>query len=151
MGGILMYVNLFQLCATDKTLEFDRDFRIKHYAGDVMWVSFWNKAAHFIFVFPAALKWHNILIYCCFCASQNSCHTQLQSAALAYQLNLLLVPCSTEWEFVLGVKQKESEGWGWGESSAPGEEKGKKGSSVYAGKLHWANKVWFRHLFGVII
>ncbi|RLV91160.1 hypothetical protein DV515_00014218 [Chloebia gouldiae] len=25
------------LCATDKTLEFDRDFRIKHYAGDVIY------------------------------------------------------------------------------------------------------------------
>ncbi|KAJ7398343.1 Unconventional myosin-Ig [Pitangus sulphuratus] len=25
-----------KLCATDKTLEFDRDFRIKHYAGDVI-------------------------------------------------------------------------------------------------------------------
>ncbi|NXT46929.1 MYO1D protein, partial [Pluvianellus socialis] len=26
-----------KLCATDKTLEFDRDFRIKHYAGDVIY------------------------------------------------------------------------------------------------------------------
>lgn len=24
-----------QLCPTDKTMEFNRDFRIKHYAGDV--------------------------------------------------------------------------------------------------------------------
>lgn len=64
-------------------------------------------------------------------ASQNSCHTQLQSAALAYQLNLLLVPCSTEWEFVLGVKQKESEGWGWGQSSAPGKKKEGKKAAVF--------------------
>ncbi|XP_068023276.1 LOW QUALITY PROTEIN: unconventional myosin-Id [Melanerpes formicivorus] len=28
---------LHLLCATDKTLEFDRDFRIKHYAGDVIY------------------------------------------------------------------------------------------------------------------
>ncbi|NXI56532.1 MYO1D protein, partial [Chloroceryle aenea] len=26
-----------KLCATDKTLEFDRDFRIRHYAGDVIY------------------------------------------------------------------------------------------------------------------
>lgn len=64
-------------------------------------------------------------------ASQNSCHIQLQSAALAYQLNLLLVPCSTEWEFVLGVKQKESEEWGWGQSSAPGKKKEGKKAAVF--------------------
>ncbi|KAL2295156.1 hypothetical protein Nmel_018311 [Mimus melanotis] len=29
--------SLPHLCATDKTLEFDRDFRIKHYAGDVIY------------------------------------------------------------------------------------------------------------------
>ncbi|PNI47277.1 MYO1D isoform 12, partial [Pan troglodytes] len=28
-----------KLCASDKILEFDRDFRIRHYAGDV--VSSW--------------------------------------------------------------------------------------------------------------
>lgn len=26
----------FQLSPTDKSLEFDRDFRIRHYAGDVV-------------------------------------------------------------------------------------------------------------------
>lgn len=65
-------------------------------------------------------------------ASQNSCHTQLQSAALAYQLNLLLVPFSTEWEFVLGVKQKESEAWGVrGEQCSRGKKKKGKKTSMF--------------------
>lgn len=60
-------------------------------------------------------------------ASQNSCHTQLQGAVPAYHLNLLLVPCSTEWEFVLGVKQKESEVWGVRrEQCSRGNKKGEK-------------------------
>ncbi|NXF42259.1 MYO1G protein, partial [Nyctibius bracteatus] len=35
MGGGADTSSAPQLCPTDKTMEFDRDFRIKHYAGDV--------------------------------------------------------------------------------------------------------------------
>lgn len=44
--------------------------------------------------------------------NQNSCHTELQSAAVAYQLNLMLVTCYTEYHFVLGIETKGEYGEG---------------------------------------
>lgn len=38
--------------------------------------------------------------------NQNSCHTELQSAAIAYQLDLMLVTCCIEYDFVLGIETK---------------------------------------------
>lgn len=37
---------------------------------------------------------------------QNSCHTELQSAAIAYQLNIMLVTCCIEYDFLLGIETK---------------------------------------------
>jgi len=53
--------------------------------------------------------------------NQNSCHRELQSAAIAYQLNLVLVTCYTEYDFVLGIETKGD--WGGSEGRAVLEEK----------------------------
>ncbi|KFP57594.1 Unconventional myosin-Id, partial [Cathartes aura] len=45
-------------------------------------------------------------------ASFPVCHTELQSAAVAYQLILMLVTCYTEYDFVLGIETKGDCGGG---------------------------------------